>query len=147
MHSYQDQPTHAKPLQPLQGLHILLVEDELDVADLLVFVFQTAGATIRWCSSAETALSVLESFPPDILVSNIKLPLHDGTWLIQQIRCHPRSELQHMPALAVTSYDREVSANLALGSGFDLFLSKLDSPEALVDAISALVVNPKDWDH
>jgi CheY-like chemotaxis protein len=109
---------------------------------------RAGGATrLLRLTAAETALSVLESFPPDILVSNIKLPLRDGAWLIGQIRCHSRSELQHIPALAVTSYDREVSANSALAAGFDLFLSKLDVPEALVEAVSTLVVNPKDRDH
>lgn len=132
---------HSSPdrLQRLKGVHILLVEDEPDIADLLVFLFQTEGSTVSRCIDAETALSTLESVHPDLLVSNIKLPSHDGTWLIQQIRNHPCLRIQHLPALGVTSYDREVYACDALASGFNLFLSKLDSPDALVEAVSVLV--------
>jgi CheY-like chemotaxis protein len=141
MYSHQNQSTEASQQDSLEGIHILLVEDEPDIADLLSFVLQTAGATVRGCSSAETALSLLESFRPDLLISNIQLLSHDGNWLIQQVRNHPRPELRHLPALGVTSYHREVSADRALASGFNCFLSKLDSPSTLVEVISNLVMS------
>lgn len=141
MYSHQNQSTEANQQDLLEGIHILLVEDEPDIADLLLFVLQTAGATVRRCSSAEIALPLLESFRPDLLISDIQLLSHDGNWLIQQIRNHPCSELRHLPALGVTSYHREVSADRALASGFDCFLSKLDSPNTLVEVISNLVIS------
>ena len=140
MHSHQSRSTEARQQNSLEGIHILLVEDEPDIADLLLFVLQTAGATVRRCSSAETALPLLESFRPNLLISNIKLLSHDGNWLIQQVRNHSCPELRHLPALGVTSYHREVSADRALASGFDCFLSKLDSPHKLVEVISSLVM-------
>ncbi len=142
MHSH-DRSQAATVQQPLKGVQILLVEDEFDVANLLLFVLERAGSTVRFCIEAEDALSLLDSFQPDILVSNVKLPSHDGTWLIEQIRSHSRPELQDLPAIAVTSYDRDVCATCALEAGFDLFLSKLDSTDALVDAIAALVFTSK----
>ncbi len=144
MHSQQNQSKEAIQQDLLKDIHILLVEDEPDVADLLVFVLQTAGAIVRKCSSAETALPLLESFRPDLLISNIQLLSHDGNWLIQQIRNHPCPELRHLPALGVTSYPREVSADRALASGFDCFLSKLDSPHTLVEVISNIVMSSRD---
>lgn len=122
-----------------------MVEDEPDVADLLMFILQTAGSTVRRCTDAETALSLLEldSFQPDLLISNIKLLSHDGIWLIQQIRSHTRPELQNLPSIGVTSYDREVNAHEALTAGFNCFLSKLDTPDTLVETISALVRLPQ----
>jgi CheY-like chemotaxis protein len=143
MYSQQNQSTEANPQDLLEGIHILLVEDEPDVADLLLFILQSAGATVRRCSSAETALSLLESFRPNLLISNIQLLSHDGNWLIQQVRNHPCPELRHLPALGVTSYHREVSADRALASGFDYFLSKLESPNTLVEVISNLVMSSR----
>src|SRR3712207_6758280 len=104
MYSHHNQSTEASQQDLLEGIHILLVEDEPDIADLLLFVLQTAGATVRRCSSAETALALLESFRPDLLISDIQLLSHDGNWLIQQIRNHSCPELHHLPALGVTSY-------------------------------------------
>ncbi|MBD2461991.1 response regulator [Oscillatoria sp. FACHB-1407] len=144
MHSHQSRPTEASQQNSLEGIHILLVEDEPDIADLLLFVLQTAGASVRRCSSAESALLLLESFRPHLLISNIQLLAHDGNWLIQQIRNHPRPDLRHLPALGVTSYHREVSADRALASGFNCFLSKLDSPNTLVEVISTLVRSSRD---
>ena len=146
MHSYQRQTTEANQKPLLEGIHILLVEDEPDITDLLLFVLQTAGAIVRRCIDAETALSILESFQPDLLISDIQLPSHNGNWLIQQIRHHPRPELRQLPALGVTSYHREVSASHALASGFDCFLSKLDSPQTLAEAVSKLVMASRDED-
>lgn len=137
MYSHPTQLTEAD--QPLRGLQILLVEDELDVASLLLFVLQTAGSRVKLCIEAEDALLALDTFQPDVLVSNIKLPSQDGTWLIQQIRSHSRPEIQHLPAIGVTSYDRDVCISCALDSGFDCFLSKLDPPDGIVDAIASLV--------
>lgn len=142
MQPYTNQHTEINEPQPLKGIQILLVEDEPDVAALLLFVLQAAGSTVELCTEAEAALLVLESFQPDILISNIKLPLHDGIWLIGQIRNHLPQELQQLPAIGVTSYDREVSAACALKAGFDCFLSKLDSPDVIVKAISTLVTSP-----
>lgn len=143
MHSHPSRSTQANQQDSLEGIHILLVEDEPDIADLLSFILQTAGAIVRRCSSAETALPLLESFRPNLLISDIQLLSHDGNWLIQQIRNHPCPELRHLPALGVTSYHREVSADRVLAAGFDCFLSKLDSPNTLVEVISKLVMSSR----
>lgn len=126
--------------QPLEGIQILLVEDEPDVASLLLLILQMSGATVEHYIQAETALLALESSSPNILVSNIMLPIHDGMWLIQQIRNHPRSEIQRLPAIGVTSYDRDVYPSHVLESGFDYFLSKLDSPDIMIEVIASLAV-------
>lgn len=121
--------------QPLKGVQVLLVEDEADIASLLIFVLQEAGATVTLCESAETALSVLEVVRPNILVSNIRLPQQDGAWLIRQIHNHPRPDVQQIPLIAVTSYTREFAASQAILSGFDFFLPKLESPNILIGTI------------
>ncbi|MEH2109120.1 response regulator [Nostoc sp.] len=131
--------TELNSLQPLVGTRILLVEDEPDIADLLIFILEEAGAEVMALTDAEAALNLVESLHPDILVSNVKLPEHDGNWLIEQIRVHSRPFLRELPAIAITSYTREVSSYKALNAGFDRFLIKLDSPEKMVSEIVHLL--------
>jgi CheY-like chemotaxis protein len=139
MPSRSNQSSEITQCQRLKDIQILLVEDEPDMVDLLVCVLEAEGSTLRTCLDAETALSVLESFQPDILVSNIRLPKQEGTWLIRQIRNHPYPRIRSLPAIGITSYDRETSLQRALDAGFDCFLSKLDSLDALVVAIYRLI--------
>lgn len=126
-------------LQRLLGIRILLVEDEPDIADLFVYILEAAGAEVMTFIDAETALASLEAVYPDVLVCNIKLPTHDGNWLIKQLRMHSSVFLQQLPAIAVTSYTREISDRKALTAGFDRFIVKLDRPEEIVEEIVYLL--------
>ncbi|WP_375471911.1 response regulator [uncultured Nostoc sp.] len=134
-----NQETELNSLQHLIGTTILLVEDEPDIADLLTFILETAGAEVMTLSNAETALDLVESLHPDILLCNMKLPARDGNWLIEQIRVHSCPSIRELPAIAITSYTREVSSYKALNAGFDRFLVKLESPEEIVDEIVHLL--------
>lgn len=131
--------TQANREQPLAGVQVLLVEDEFDVANLLLFILNEAGAETVWVMQSNDALACLHHFHPDILLSNIRLPDCDGDWLIQQLR-HAESERgTHIPAIAITSYTRDVAANKMLEAGFDRFLSKPFDPEEIISIILALV--------
>ncbi|MGJ5632120.1 response regulator [Nostoc sp. CALU 1950] len=141
MTTYQmsNRENELNSLPNLVGIRILLVEDEPDIAELLIFILKTAGAEVMAFIDAEAALSMLELCHPDILLSNIKLPAHDGDWLIKQIRVHSSSLLRQLPAIAITSYTREVSSRKALDAGFDRFLVKFESPETIVAEIVHLL--------
>ncbi|MEH2280541.1 MAG: response regulator [Nostoc sp.] len=134
-----NQETELNSLHHLVGTLILLVEDEPDIADLLTFILETAGAEVMALSDAEEALVLVESLHPDILLCNMKLPDHDGNWLIEQIRVHSCPSIRELPAIAITSYTREVSSHKALNAGFNRFLVKLESPEKIVDEIVHLL--------
>jgi CheY-like chemotaxis protein len=134
-----NQETELNSLQPLVGILILLVEDEPDIADLLIFILEAAGAEVMALTDAEAAFALVESLHPDILLCNVKLPDHDGNWLIEQIRVHSCLSLRQLPAIAITSYTREVSSYKALDAGFNRFLVKLESPETIIDEIVYLL--------
>ncbi|MEH2046805.1 response regulator [Nostoc sp.] len=134
-----NQETELNSFQHLIGTLILLVEDEPDIADLLTFILETAGAEVMALTDAETALDLIESLHPDILLCNVKLPVHDGNWLIEQIRVNSCPSIRELPAIAITSYTREVSSHKALNAGFNRFLVKLESPEQIVDEIVHLL--------
>jgi CheY-like chemotaxis protein len=137
------QPKYALgPCPSLADIRVLLVEDEPDIAALLVLVLETAGAAVTALTDAETALALLEVWQPDILLCNVRLPLQDGNWLIQQIRQHACSALRLLPAIALTSYTRDVCESTALAAGFDRFLVKFEA--SVVDEMLLLfAISPK----
>ncbi|WP_277881869.1 MULTISPECIES: response regulator [Cyanophyceae] len=122
----------------LAGLTVLLVEDEPDMAELLTVILEEYGAEVVLATSAIEALARLGQRQPDILVSNVRLPQEDGRWLIEQIR-QLEGAWSELPAIAVTSYTREVDAEGAIQSGFQHFMPKPVDPDELVQEILKLV--------
>ncbi|MBD1847263.1 response regulator [Cyanobacteria bacterium FACHB-63] len=131
--------TQAHQTHPLAGVKVLLVEDECDIADLLLFILSEAGAEAIAVRQAKDALAQLHRSRPDILLSNVRLPDRNGDWLIQEIRQAEFGRMPRLPAIAVTSYTREFDANTVLEAGFDRFLPKLIDPEEIISAILDLV--------
>jgi CheY-like chemotaxis protein len=138
---YEPQREHdlreEAPNLTLTGIQVLLVEDELDIAELLVFILKCAGADILLTSEASQALEILQHQQPDILVSDLRLPGKDGFWLIRQVRSTLNS--QRLPAIAVTSYLRDFYEESALSNGFQKFFSKFVDPDKLVRDIVQLI--------
>lgn len=111
----------------------------MDMAQLLIILLQGAGAQVAWVAQAEEALVVLARVQPDILISNIKLPYHDGDWLIRQIRNQEMGQAHHLPAIALSSYTREVGEEQMHCAGFERFLWKLDHLDEVITEILKLV--------
>ena len=126
------------PEPKLAGVRVLLVEDEPDARDLLTLALRVSGAEVQAVESAQQALLDLQSFNPDVLLSDIGLPLESGYDLIQQIRALP-SDFSKVPAVALTAFATEKDRQRALASGFQMHLSKPVEPRALIDAIERLV--------
>lgn len=125
--------------QPLAGVQILLVEDEFDMANLLLFILEDAGAEVVLSMWASAALAQLARFQPDVLICDIKLPDYNGDRLIQEIRQAELNTTQHLPAIAITSYTRRVAAEAMLNCGFDRFMVKHFGPDEIISTILALV--------
>jgi len=126
----------------LTGLRVLLVEDEPDARDLLSFTLRVSGAEVQAVDSVKQALIDLQSFKPDVLLSDIGLPIESGYDLIEKIRALP-SATSKIPAVALTAFATEKDRQRALDSGFQMHLSKPVEPSALIQAIDQLV-NSKD---
>ncbi|MEP0913264.1 response regulator [Leptolyngbya sp. GB1-A1] len=133
------QEMQAPPAQPLRGIRGLLVEDEFDVANLLLFILSDAGAEIIWVTQSADAIACLRQFHPDVLLCNVRLPDRDGNWLIREIRRAESGTTQHLPAIAITSYTREVAADRMLQAGFERFLTKDFDAAQLISTILELV--------
>ena len=123
---------------PLNGLQILVVDDDADNREFMVFALTTYGANAIATASSDEALRALQQFKPDVLLSDIGMPDEDGYALIRQVRMLDRKSGGNIPAIAVTGYTRDSDRNQALTAGFQLHLSKPIQPIELVAAIAKL---------
>lgn len=128
---------HSLLSQSLNGLRVLVVDDEADARELLTAVLESYGIGVKAVASAAAALEELERFHPDVLLSDIRMPGGDGYSLIRQIRALEAEQGRHIPAAAVTAYleeDREKT----LTAGFEAHLHKLAQPDEWVEMIAQL---------
>lgn len=123
---------------PLNGLSVLVVDDDADNREFLVFALAADGANAIAAASADEALRALQQFKPDVLVSDIGMPNEDGYALIRRVRMLEHRLGGNIPAIAVTGYARDSERDLALAAGFQLHLSKPIQQDELVAAIAKL---------
>jgi signal transduction histidine kinase/ActR/RegA family two-component response regulator len=122
----------------LAGLTVLVVDDEPDSLELVQQVLAETGARLLTATSAGDALRVLERQQPDILVSDIGMPLMDGFELIRRIRALRDKSLAGVPAIALTAFSRREDQQRALEAGFDEYMAKPLRPVALLQAVVAM---------
>ncbi|MDZ8187728.1 MAG: AAA family ATPase [Nostoc sp. ChiSLP02] len=123
----------------LEGIEILLIDDDNDTREFVAFVLEQAGAKVIATSCATEALTALTQSLPDVLVSDIGMPEIDGYMLIRQIRALPPEQGGEIPAIALTAYAGDMNQQQALAAGFEQHLSKPIDPEKLISAIVNLV--------
>jgi PAS domain S-box-containing protein len=126
------------PDSPLQGLQLLIVDDEADARELLVTILEDSGAQVTAVASASEALNWLSTSKADILVSDIGMPQVDGYTLIRQIRELEAQRGEYIPAVALTAYARESDRSAALEAGFQIHFAKPFDPDELVRAVAKL---------
>ncbi|HEY9761192.1 MAG TPA: PAS domain S-box protein, partial [Trichocoleus sp.] len=123
----------------LSGTRILVVDDENDARELLVFLLEQQGVQVIAANSAYEALLLLTQFKPDVLISDIGMPDMDGYMLIQQVRKLAPEQGGQIPAIALTAYAGDTNRQQALATGFQTHISKPVEPEELIHAISSLI--------
>jgi len=121
----------------LRGIRVMVVDDEPDARELASAVLEQVGASVEVAASGKEALARLKDVNPDVFLIDIAMPEMDGLALIREIR-GSRSRVGRAPAIACTAYAREEDRRRALGSGFQLHLSKPVQPEALVEAVASV---------
>jgi signal transduction histidine kinase/CheY-like chemotaxis protein len=119
----------------LAGLSVLVVDDELDSLELVQQVLAETGARLVTATSAGDALRMIERHRPDLLISDIGMPLMDGFELIRRIRAMDDRGLAAVPAIALTAFSRREDQQRALEAGFDEYMAKPLRPVALLQAV------------
>jgi PAS domain S-box-containing protein len=132
-------PTEAdNPVLPeLDGLQVLVVDDEADARELVGRILENQGARVTAAASAEEALRILELARPDVLVSDVGMPGMDGYQLIRKIR-EIEAKGQRLPALALTAFARAEDRKRAMLAGYQSHLAKPFDTAELVLMVAGL---------
>ena len=125
--------------QPLDGLEVLVVEDNVEASEMLAMMLTELGAKVRVADNYDAALEAVRQRWPLVLISDIGLPGRDGYELMRTLRDLTSTfELPRVLAIALTAFSRPQDRERALEAGFDWHLSKPVQPHSLLSAIAAL---------
>jgi CheY-like chemotaxis protein len=122
----------------LDGLRILVVEDDADTRELLEVILARCGATVRAVASSYAALNEITHFIPDVLISDIGMPGESGYDLIKKIRSLEPEQGGRVPAVALTAYAGAADRRRALLAGFQTHLAKPVEPDELLAVVASL---------
>ena len=130
-------------LPSLDGIAVLLIDDQREARESLAALLAQAGASVRTAASAREALRVLESTPdaemPEVIVCDIAMPDEDGYAALKRIRAWEAARplpAMRRPAVAISAYGEREDRLRALSEGFQAHLSKPISPAELMLVIS-----------
>ena len=117
----------------IRNLRILAVDDQGDALAVVSRVLTRAGAEVRTAESVEAALTVLNGWRPDLIISDIGMPEQDGYTFIRVLRNSTDSSLRKVPAIALTAFARESDRFRALGAGVNDHLTKPVHARTLIE--------------
>ena len=125
-------------LQSLEGLRVLVVDDEPDARDLLATVLRKSGAVVTAARSVSEAMECANAMRPEFLISDIEMPGEDGYSLIRKVRASEIPEFRSVPAIALTAYAGPGDRMRALEAGFQMHMAKPVQPAELVLVVANL---------
>lgn len=124
--------------QSLDGLRVLLVDDEPEAREIISTVITRTGAEVTACKSAGEALATLLEWKPDVILSDIAMPDEDGYTFIGKVRSLPREKGGATPAAALTAYARDADRREALEAGYQMHIAKPITATQLVTIVARL---------
>jgi len=136
-HQPKRQPMKCPP--ELEGLKILVVDDEPGTCDMVSVSLEQCGSTVRTSTSAAGALSLLADWKPDVLVADISMPEMDGYELIRRIRALGDGDGGKISAVALTAMARVEDRLKALTAGYQMHVAKPVELEELRAVVASLV--------
>jgi CheY-like chemotaxis protein len=140
------EPTHLTPGQDLvgpnvwslDGLRVLVVDDEPEARLIIGTLIKRAGAEVKTCNSAGQGLATLLEWLPDVILSDIAMPEEDGYSFISKVRLLPVEQGGETPAAALTAYAREEDRMQALAAGYQMHISKPIDASHLISMVATL---------
>jgi PAS domain S-box-containing protein len=131
-------PSHECP-ERLDGLKVLVVDDESDTRELLRVGVSQCGAEVMTAGSAQEALEAIARERPDLLISDIGMPGEDGYELIKKVRALPANHGGKIPAIALTAYARTEDRLRAIRAGYQMHVTKPVELAELVVVMASLI--------
>jgi CheY-like chemotaxis protein len=120
----------------LHDVHVIAVDDDLEMLGLLRAILEGAGAKVTTVATATGALQTMHLLRPDVLVADLGMPMMDGISLIHRVRHASDPQVRSIPAVAVTG--RTEYEEMVRESGFEMYLPKPVEPAELVAAVADL---------
>ena len=128
----------AQALTSLEGVRVLIIDDEPDALEFLRFILEKSRAEVAAVSSTDDAFLELERFRPDVIISDIGMPGRDGYDLVRALRALPPERGGLLPAVALTAYARSEDETRALREGFQTHIPKPFEPAQLITIVATL---------
>jgi len=125
-------------IRSLDGLRVLLVDDEEEAREIISTVIGRTGAEVKTCISASEALIFLTEWRPDVILSDIAMPEEDGYTFIGKVRSLPRDKGGETPAAALSAYARDEDRLQALAAGYQMHIAKPIGASQLVTMVAKL---------
>ena len=132
-------PPRGEGPPALAGVRVLVVDDQPDARELLTLVLGRAGAEVSSAASAAEALELFEREEPDVLISDIGMPVTDGYEFVGRVRDLGARRARRTPSVALTAYASAEDQRRAREAGFDAHIPKPVEPAELVSVIAGLV--------
>jgi CheY-like chemotaxis protein len=131
------EPVAVAPGIRLDGVRVLLVEDDEDTREVLTLGLELQGAQVEAVGSARDALRAVDCFAPHVILSDIGLPDEDGLSLIRKLRKLPAAR-GRIPAAAVTAFTLSDDGEEPIRAGFQRHFRKPVETRTLFDAVAEL---------
>ena len=123
----------------LEGVRILLVEDDDDIRALLQLALEERGAVMTAVDGARAGLAAIDARTPDVVISDISMPGEDGHALLRKVRGLPLTRGGKVPAIALTALDSREARVASRDAGFHYHLTKPVDAAKLVEIVAGLV--------
>ena len=133
---------HFQPSAPLEGMKVLIVDDEPESLLVLSTLLTHSGAYIKTAISAEEGFAQVKEWRPDVIVSDIGMPGEDGYSFIKRVKTWMRETGAWIPAVALTAYARSEDRMKALAAGYQIHVPKPVEPAELITVLLSLVERP-----
>jgi len=125
--------------RPLEGVRILLVEDDDDIRALLRAALESRGAVLTAVDGTRAAVAAIDVQTPDIVISDITMPGEDGHALLRKVRGLPLTRGGRIPAIALTALDSREARMASRDAGYHYHLTKPVDASKLVEIVAGLV--------
>ena len=122
----------------LTGIHVLIVDDAIDLASLFAWILRGAGARVSEAHDLSEGLASVFGGKPDVLLCDLELGGESGFALMEAVRVSEREGERHLPAAAITSVGTDQVRDECVAIGFDEFVLKPIEPQPLIDLVVRL---------
>jgi PAS domain S-box-containing protein len=137
-----NQATEDNDQQLLNGVKVLIVEDDQDSREVLQLYLEQSGAEVESAESASEAWKLLTETrdkAPDIIVSDLAMPVEDGYSFISRVRHLNKENVKEIPAMALSAFASAENKEKAYACGFQLYHTKPFEPDGIVQDILLLL--------